>query len=244
MIKTAFLLAAGYGTRLQPWTHLYAKPLLSLGKKPVLFRHLDQLIAFGMDHILINLHHKKHQLQSFIEFYMDRVDPLKKIKVTFLEEDPILGTGGALFQVKMWVKEDHFFLINSDIVHEENLAFVAEFHEQHGNLATLVVKETTNAKDVVMNSKGEVIRLANISLKETQNEIPVYTFSGIHIIHKRIFQYVKEKRFQCIVRDIYPLACKNQEILMALKTPHYWMDMGDTDKYAQVQKDWLERKFI
>ena len=59
----AILLAAGYGTRLRPYTHIRPKPLFPVANRPLLDRLLDQLHAAGAVPILVNCHHLADQVE-------------------------------------------------------------------------------------------------------------------------------------------------------------------------------------
>ena len=55
--RKAFILAAGLGTRLRPLTLETPKPMLPLWDRPLLERTLEQVAAWGVRDVLINLHH-------------------------------------------------------------------------------------------------------------------------------------------------------------------------------------------
>ena len=53
----AMILAAGLGTRLQPYTLFRPKPLFPVLNRPLLHRLLDSLLAAGCKKIVVNCHH-------------------------------------------------------------------------------------------------------------------------------------------------------------------------------------------
>ena len=58
MIGKAFVLAAGLGTRLRPLTDQLPKPLIPVGRKPLITFAFDHLIAeAGVEEFIINTHH-------------------------------------------------------------------------------------------------------------------------------------------------------------------------------------------
>ena len=83
----AILLAAGYGTRLRPYTDLRAKPLFPVANRPLLDRLLDQLHAAFAEPVLVNCHHLADQIEAALG---DRPEVLVQ------REAEILGTGGSL----------------------------------------------------------------------------------------------------------------------------------------------------
>ncbi|MFA6011674.1 MAG: sugar phosphate nucleotidyltransferase, partial [Desulfobacteraceae bacterium] len=52
----ALVLAAGFGTRLKPYTDSLPKPLFPLGGQPILERTIRQLIDGGCDAVVVNTH--------------------------------------------------------------------------------------------------------------------------------------------------------------------------------------------
>jgi len=52
-----FLLSAGLGTRLRPLTADTPKPLIKVGAKTLIERHLERLSSQGFKRVMINLHY-------------------------------------------------------------------------------------------------------------------------------------------------------------------------------------------
>ena len=85
----AMILAAGYGKRLRPLTDLTPKPLLSIGRKPMIVHHLEKLAAAGIKEVVINLGHLGAKIHRFLEMdppgvypsstRMKDLDPLKPV---------------------------------------------------------------------------------------------------------------------------------------------------------------------
>ena len=58
----AFILAAGLGTRLRPWTLSHPKALVPVEGVPMLQRVIERLIAEGFNNITVNVHHFAEQI--------------------------------------------------------------------------------------------------------------------------------------------------------------------------------------
>ncbi|HEY8190014.1 MAG TPA: sugar phosphate nucleotidyltransferase, partial [Micavibrio sp.] len=54
----AFILAAGMGKRLQPYTDTIPKPLVPVNGKPMIDYTLDALEKIGIEKITVNLHYR------------------------------------------------------------------------------------------------------------------------------------------------------------------------------------------
>ena len=65
--NSAFVLAAGFGSRLRPLTHHRPKPLLPICGITLLDHARAHLGAHGIDHILVNAHHLWQQIAAWTE---------------------------------------------------------------------------------------------------------------------------------------------------------------------------------
>ena len=67
--RTAFILAAGLGTRLKELTANTPKALVSINNVPLLKVLLEELTRQGFNHIVINIHHFGEQIIEFLKQY-------------------------------------------------------------------------------------------------------------------------------------------------------------------------------
>src|SRR3990167_3132966 len=65
MVKTAAILAAGWGSRLGELTEHTPKGLLEVGGKPLLQRSVEQLKAAGVEQIIIGTGYCAHVIEEF-----------------------------------------------------------------------------------------------------------------------------------------------------------------------------------
>jgi MurNAc alpha-1-phosphate uridylyltransferase len=113
-IKTAMLLAAGYGTRLKPLTDQTPKPLVPVAGRPMIEYALDKLRDYGIEEIVINVSYLKAQLQTHLAGF-------KNLRVTISEEAEPLETGGGLKKAGPFLGHEPVFAINSDILWTDEL---------------------------------------------------------------------------------------------------------------------------
>ncbi|MFH2093236.1 MAG: sugar phosphate nucleotidyltransferase, partial [Pseudomonadota bacterium] len=101
----ALILAAGFGTRLLPYTQTIPKALFTLNDFPILGHVIQALEKSGCDHILINTHHLHEQINFFINTFQS------KTSVQILYEPDILDTGGAIANARQFLDDTPFFVI-------------------------------------------------------------------------------------------------------------------------------------
>ena len=89
------LLAAGLGTRLKPFTDHHPKALAPVNGKTLLARNIAYLKRYGIEKLVINVHHFADQIEQFIQQHSW---PELEIIVSD-ERNEVLETGGALKHV-------------------------------------------------------------------------------------------------------------------------------------------------
>ncbi|MFN8039324.1 MAG: sugar phosphate nucleotidyltransferase [Acidimicrobiales bacterium] len=102
----AVVLAAGAGTRLRPLTRLRPKPLCPVGGRPLLDHALERVGAVT-GAIAVNAHHGRYA----IEHHLRTRHPDVQLSV---EEPVVLGTAGALGQLRWWIDGRPVLVANAD----------------------------------------------------------------------------------------------------------------------------------
>jgi len=122
----AMIFAAGLGTRLKPFTDNHPKALAVVNGKPLLQRNIEYLKSFGINEIVINVHHFADQIIEFLED-----NNYFGIEITISDEtDQVLETGGGLVKAKANFEED-FLVMNVDILTDLNLAKFIKAHQEN-----------------------------------------------------------------------------------------------------------------
>lgn len=131
------LLCAGLGTRLRPLTDERPKALLPLANVPLARYGLENLRRAGIAAVGVNLHH--HAAEVRAEFGDE---------VAYSEEPEILGTGGALKRLAeiLDLGDDDLVVHNGKVAIDLDVAAVIARHRETGALATMVVRETPDAR--------------------------------------------------------------------------------------------------
>ena len=139
----AFILAAGFGTRMRPITDEIPKPLVKVNGRSLLWRTMDNLRAFGTREVVVNAHHLPEKIKAHVKDYMaERSD----MHVRVSSEEGILDTGGGvLHAMDFFDEEAPFFVIAGD-----NL-WVDEVSEEN---------ENRNEAEVIHTYAGALERLA------------------------------------------------------------------------------------
>ncbi|OGL74421.1 hypothetical protein A3E39_00850 [Candidatus Uhrbacteria bacterium RIFCSPHIGHO2_12_FULL_60_25] len=103
----AIIMCAGRGTRMRPITDSIPKPLVPILGKGSLERTLD-ILPREVDRVILVVGYRGDQIR-------DRIGTeWKGKKITYLSQQPLDGTGGALRQVEPYLESDRFLIMNGD----------------------------------------------------------------------------------------------------------------------------------
>ena len=106
--SAAMILAAGFGTRMQPLTNSCPKPLIEVAGRSLIDRTLDRVRDAGIDRVVVNMHYLADQIEAWAE---QQSDPA----VVLSDERPeILDTGGGVAKALDVLGSEPFFVFNSD----------------------------------------------------------------------------------------------------------------------------------
>ncbi len=221
----ALVLAAGFGTRLKPYTETLPKPLFPLNGETFLERTLRQLASGGCTGVMVNTHHLHDQIEAFVKTRRFG------IPVSTCHEPEILETGGAIRNVRHFFDDGPFMVVNGDIITDMDYAGVFAFHKGHGGPVTLVLHDCPEFNNVTVDKDH---RILGFHLKETPAEAAsVLAFTGVQVIDPGVIDLIPEGPSSSI--DLYRrlIAEKTPVKALVLKAP-YWRDMGSPDKYSAV----------
>lgn len=106
------ILAAGRGERLRPLTDTTPKPLIEVGGKPLIVRHLERLAAAGIEEVVINL----AWLGDTIADYLGHGEAFG-LDIRYSRESPeALETAGGIVQALTMLGDAPFLAVSADVL--------------------------------------------------------------------------------------------------------------------------------
>lgn len=232
----AMILAAGFGTRLQPLTLNKPKALVEIGDKPLLEWVILKLIKSGFDSIIINVHHFPEMIEAFL-----KQKNYFNIQIELSWENEILGTGGGIKKAAYFLQDSPWFLVhNVDVLSTINLSELIQLHQEHQNLATLFSQFRPTKRYLVFNDQ-------NLLLERQSEDEEIYpglkngrkllAFNGIQFISSHIFEMMDDQGCFSII-DCYLKWAKAGERIEAIdKSEVYWRDLGRIETLEMVEEE-------
>ena len=227
-LKKAMVLAAGYGTRLKPLTDRMPKPLVPVAGKPMIEYALDQLRAYGIEEVIINVSHLKDQLTAY-------VSKSRGLTIKISEETEPLETGGGLKKTLPLLGYAPCFTINSDIIWRDEQESALERLARHWDDAKMDVLLLTQPKaKAIGHDQGEdhlFIKPGN-TIDWNDRDAP-YIIAGIGIMHPRILTNAPDGKFTVKILWRQALA---QNRLFCLPHHGQWFQTGTLADIKQAEQ--------
>ena len=225
------ILAAGFGTRLHPYTHYTPKPLFTIAGRPILDIMIRRLAASGCSAIIVNTHHLHDRISDFL------TSQDYHIPVFTSFEPSILGTGGAIKNVAHFWGEEPFVVINSDIVTDIDVKAVYQFHQTHALPVTLVLHDEPKYNTVWVTSEGVVKGFDESDGEERSDGDRVLAFTGIQVIDPEVLDVIPENTFHSSIDTYRKTITEGDGVRAFIVSGHYWTDIGTPDSYRQAVRE-------
>ena len=227
-ISAAFILAAGFGTRLKPYTDTLPKALVPYKGKAMIENVISVLKKYGVTDIYINTHHFADKMEKY---FSDRKD---SENITLIHEENILGTGGALKNAEKFLsKHGNFYVYNTDVDCDADLGELSSFHFQAKSMAALCVQIRNTSRYLLCDDNNDLIGRTEdgidvvYSSKIQQKPLLKKAFCGIHTVSSKIFRYLKNESDRFDIIPMYmKILVKNENIKVFDISDKKWKDLG------------------
>lgn len=231
------ILAAGLGTRLRPLTCFRAKPAIPVLNRPLIRYSMDLLRGAGVEEIVINLHHLPETVRQAAGD-----DPGL---VYSLETETVLGTAGAVANVRHLLDKEPLILINGKVYFEQSLEPVIADHRRRGSAATLVVVPVRPASPfnpVFLDSEGRVQLFGGLERLFGRTDGPdlaPFIFTGVHILEPEVVERIPDG-VSDTVRDLYPPLIREGWPIHGWISQARWLEFSTPERYLSGSLSLLE----
>jgi len=227
-ITRGMVLSAGLGLRMRPITERTPKPLVSVAGRTLLDRALDHYAAAGLARVVVNTHHLADQITAHVK---GRTRP----EIALSHELVLLETGGGVLNALPLLGEAPFFVANSDalwlngpIPALTRLARAWNGAAMDALLLVSIIPGTLGYDgrgDFFMDPAGRLRRRA-------ERDVAPFLFSGVQILHPRLFQGEAPGKWS--LNRVYDKALASGR-LYGLRHDGAWYHVGDPEGLAAVE---------
>lgn len=225
--NAVFLMAGGFGTRLQPLTDNCPKPLLNVGGKPILEIIIENFVKAGFHRFFISTHYLPEMIQEGIGDG-SRWD----VEVRYLHEDEPLGTGGALGLLPRDEIQEPMFVMNGDLLTTLDFNKLLDFHDNHDGVATMCVREYEHRVPFgVIESDG--LRVTSMVEK------PSYRYfinAGIYVLSPAVLDKIDAGQ-RIDMPTLLEQRMTAGEAVNMFPLHEYWLDIGRLEDFQRAQQE-------
>jgi MurNAc alpha-1-phosphate uridylyltransferase len=213
----AMILAAGRGERLRPLTDEIPKPLIEVGGRTLLERHLDNVRSAGIKTVVINL-------GWLGDMIVERVGSGTQygLEVVYSQEgDDILETGGGIHKALPMLGSQPFLVVNADIYTDMPVPEMSLEDTCLGHLVMVPTPDYSECGD--FNIDAGIIR---------NDANAAYTFSGVAIYRPEFFAECEAGRFSIapMLREAADCGQLSGSLYEGL-----WADAGTPDRLEALK---------
>ena len=221
---TAIIMAGGFGKRLMPLTAKKPKPLIKIGKKPLIDYVFQNLIKHNIKNISISIYYKSKQIKNYFK------KKKNNFIINFIEEKTPLGTAGCFGLLKYKDLNDNIIVHNSDIITNLNIKNLLKFHVDFNSDITVCAKEYTNTSPF-----GEIHhkehKIKKIIEKPTSKN---FFNAGIYVIKKKLLKNLPVKYLD--MTTFIDNKIKTGHDVNVYPIYEYWVDAGRKDIIKKLYK--------
>ena len=238
------ILAGGFGSRLDNITKILPKPLVTIGKQPIIMHIMQIFINQGINNFYLATGYKN---QEFLKFFkkknmsdikMNRLKTIIEFKcklnnkicnIKLFNTGISSMTGGRVKAISKNIHDKLFLLTYGDGLANVNIKKLIKFHIKNKKLVT-VTAVNPPARFGELNIKGSSV----ISFSEKKPINKAWINGGFFVINKKFINFIKNKK-TILERDpLEKLAKINQ--LSAYKHFGFWQCMDTRRDRDQLIK--------
>ena len=224
------VLAAGFGTRMQPLTATCPKPLIKVAGKSLLDYAMDRLVEANVSTAVVNVHYLAEQIEAWARTI---VSPQIIISD---ERDAILDTGGGISRALPLLVSEPFFVLNSDsfwLDAGNALALERLRAAWRGDDMECLLLLCDPANTTGYDSNGDFIMDADGRLTRSSGSTePKLAYIGGYLVHPRLFAHAPSGKYSMNVLWNIAIA---QGRLFGLAHHGHWLHVGTPEAIGQAE---------
>jgi glucose-1-phosphate cytidylyltransferase len=248
-MKVVFL-CGGLGTRLREETEFRPKPMVEVGRRPILWHIMKIYAHHGFREFVLCLGYKGNVVKDYFLNYeamnndftislgtSRAIEPHgaheeQDFRVTLVDTGPDTMTGGRVKRIERYVDGDVFMVTYGDGLANVDIRKLLDFHLAHGKLATVTTVHPI--------SRFGVIEMGNESQVRSFMEKPQaagWINAGFFVFNRGVFDYLSAEE-NCIMEQdpLSRLAADGQ--LMAFRHEGFFFAMDTYRDFEALNKIW------
>ena len=226
----AFLLGAGVGSRLRPFTDHTPKCLVPVKGEPLLAIWLRLLAAHGFHEVLLNTHHLADKVCEYVAARNAAIP-----RVTLFHEPTLLGSAGTVAANRAYVKDEDMFLVAyADNLTNVNLSKFCAFHLAKRSAFSVGLFASAEPTQCGIAELGEDERIVSFVEKPREPKGNLAN-GGLYLAGPALFDAIPDKPYTDFGFDVLPSLVGD---MFGYRILDYYRDLGTPARLAEAQIDW------
>ncbi|MCX7012381.1 MAG: sugar phosphate nucleotidyltransferase [Candidatus Sumerlaeota bacterium] len=234
MTPRAVILAGGKGTRLQPFSLTFPKPLVPIGDMPVLELLLRQLHRCGVRDVTLALGHLAELIRAFLAQH--KTGALADMNFSFVEETEPLGTAGALALIPELTET--FLVLNGDLLTNLDFQELIRFHRASAaelTIASYVKKVQIDLGVLELDDRSQLVGYVEKPEKEYRVSM------GVYVYEPSVLNRIARGRYLDFP-DLVLRLLREKRPVAVYPFDGLWLDIGRIEDYARAQEMFAENR--
>jgi len=219
------LMAGGLGARLRPLTEDRPKPMIMIGKRPILETILLNFIEYGFRRFYISVNYKAEMVTDYFG------DGSRwGVEISYIKEPERMGTAGAVGLLPE-VPTKPVIVMNGDLLTKVNFGSLLDFHAAHAAEATMCVREYD------LQVPYGVVKLDDHRLLSVE-EKPVHRFfvnAGIYVLSPAALSLIPAGFYD--MPNLFEGLVAQRRETAVFPIREYWMDIGHLSDLEKANGD-------
>jgi len=226
------ILCGGLGTRLKDETEFKPKPMVEVGKNPILWHIMKTYAHYGFTDFILCLGYKGEKIKE----YFSRDCSEKNWKVTLVDTGQNAQTGARIKKVEEYIDTDMFMLTYGDGVTDINIKKLLEFHKAEKRIGTVSGVHPSSRFGELICDNGKVVEF-----NEKPRTTSGYINGGFFVFNKDFFKYLDVKEGCSLEKEPLEQLAKGGQ-LSVFTHEGFWQCMDTQRELDLLTKLWEAEK--
>jgi len=248
------ILCGGFGTRIRDVADDIPKPMIPIGRYPILWHIMKYYASYGHRDFVLCLGYKGHVIKEFfLNYETNTRDFTIKLgrkggvefhsyhdedewRVTLVDTGLNVMTGARVMRVKQYVGDQDFMLTYGDGIGNIDIDALLAFHRSHGKTLTLTGVHPPGRFGELQSRNGQVIEF---------NEKPQarggLISGGYFVARPKLFDYLEDDEGLVLEREPMQQLVADGE-LMVFEHHGFWQPMDTSREYQLLNSLFEEGK--
>jgi NDP-mannose synthase len=229
----AIILAGGRGTRMAPYTTVIPKPLLPVGEKPILEVVFRQLAAAGFTRVTLSLGY----MSDYFKVFLAQHAALRRlVEIDYVEEEKPTGTAGSLASIDGL--DDHFLVMNGDILTDLDYSALVKQHVESGAYLTIAGHKKPVKIDLGVLETDATGAIVDYVEKPTLNYL---VSMGIYVYRPEVLRYITPGEYLDFPSLVLKLLSEGKPV-KSYANNAMWLDLGRPEDLQAANEIFIERE--